>query len=46
MSEFSGWSMALGVALGAGQIMLMDWLRFRRWRRQDRDQRQRGPRMR
>jgi hypothetical protein len=45
MSEFSGWSFALGVAVGVAQLMLRDWIMFRRWRKQDQAQRLRGPHM-
>jgi hypothetical protein len=33
MSDFSGWSFALGVIAGAGQIMLFNWREHRRWRK-------------
>jgi hypothetical protein len=45
MSDFSGWSFALGVAAGVGQLMLFDWLERRRWRkhlRRRNDQGRRG----
>jgi len=44
MSDFSGWSFALGVAAGAGQLMLFDWLERRRWRNHRRRQERPGRR--
>jgi len=45
MSDFSGWSFALGVVVGIGQQMRFDWRERRRWRkdlRRRNDQGRRG----
>jgi len=44
MSDFSGWSFALGVAAGAGQLMLLDWFERRRWRKHLRKRNDQGRR--
>jgi hypothetical protein len=33
MSDFSGWSFALGVLAGAGQLMLFQWRERWLWRK-------------